>query len=278
MESSHGSVKELISWESIRSRVRSLPQNATYYGVPRGGAYISAMLNPVMNPEEADFIIDDLIDSGETKKIWTEKYPKKKFIGLFDKIKETNLRGKWLVFPWEVNDTERDIEDHFRRVLQYFDDIHREGLVDTPKRYIKFLHEFLSPAPFNFTTFENEGNDQMITQSNIHFYSLCEHHLAPFFGKAKVSYIPDNKIVGLSKLARTVDWYARRFQNQERITQQIASRLMEELSPQGVGVQIEAHHLCMSMRGIQKPNAITRTTALKGIYLEQKVKDEFLKL
>lgn len=270
--------KIYISWEEIKARITAFDSSKKYYGVPRGGAYLSAMLNPVDNPEKADIIIDDLIDSGATMIKYQKAFPGKPFIGLFDKIKEPYLSGKWLIFPWETEDAEIDIENHFRRVLQFFDDVNREGLAETPKRYIKFLDEFLSPKPFKFTTFENEGNDQMITQSNIHFYSLCEHHLAPFFGTAKVSYIPNDKIVGLSKLARTVDWYARRFQNQERITQQVADRLMQELSPQGVGVQIDAHHLCMSMRGIQKPNAVTRTTALKGIYIEDRVKKEFLEL
>lgn len=263
-----------ISWSEIIQRVNQLDKTKKYYGVPRGGQYISAMLNPVDTPEEADIIIDDLIDSGETKERYLKQYPDKEFIGIFDKAKE--LQGKWLIFPWEKNDEKEDIESHMRRVIQYFDDANREGLVDTPKRYIKFLKEFTNPEPFNFTTFQNEGNDQMITQSNIHFYSLCEHHLAPFFGTAKVSYIPKDRIVGLSKLARTVDYYARRFQNQERITEQIAQRLMDELDPLGVGVQIEAHHLCMSMRGIKKPDAKTQTTALKGVYKNEKVKQEFL--
>lgn len=168
-------------------------------------------------------------------------------------------------------------EWHFQQILKHLgEDTSREGLIETPKRYIKFLNQFLNPAPFNFTTFENEGTDEMITQVNIPFYSLCEHHIAPFFGTAVVSYIPDKKIVGLSKLARVVDLYANKLQNQERITTQIAERLQEELNPLGVGVQLKAQHLCMNMRGVKKHDTWTITTKLLGVYQDEKVKKEFL--
>lgn len=164
-------------------------------------------------------------------------------------------------------------------VIDCFDDSQREGLRDTPKRYIKFLEEFLTPEPFLFTTFDSEGMDEMITQSNIPFYSLCEHHLAPFFGTAIVAYIPNKKIVGLSKIARTVDLYARAFQNQERLTMQIANRLQSELDPVGVAVQIKAQHLCMAMRGIKKHDTHTITTRLTGAFKDDgKCRNEFLNL
>lgn len=164
-------------------------------------------------------------------------------------------------------------------VIDCFDDSSREGLRDTPKRYIKFLEEFLTPEPFIFTTFDAEGMDEMITQANIPFYSLCEHHLAPFFGTAIVAYIPNTKIVGLSKIARTVDLYARAFQNQERLTMQIANRLQSELDPKGVAVQIKAQHLCMAMRGIKKHDTHTITTRLTGAFKDDaKCRSEFLNL
>lgn len=168
-------------------------------------------------------------------------------------------------------------EWHFQQILKNLgEDTKREGLIETPKRYIKFLNQFLNPPAFNFTTFENEGTAEMITQVNIPFYSLCEHHIAPFFGTAVVSYIPDKKIVGLSKLARVVDLYANKLQNQERITTQIAERLQEELNPLGVGVQLKAQHLCMNMRGVKKHDTWTITTKLLGVYQDEKVKKEFL--
>ena len=171
------------------------------------------------------------------------------------------------------------LECSVRNILNEFDDTEREGLKDTPKRYIKFLREFLSPPEFIFTTFDAEGTDEMIVQSNIPFYSLCEHHIAPFFGVAHIAYIPDKKIVGLSKLARTLELYSRRLQNQERITTQIAERLMNELNPLGVGVVLKAQHLCMSMRGVKKHDTHTTTSKLLGFFKEDlNCRNEFLSL
>lgn len=171
-------------------------------------------------------------------------------------------------------------EWHFQQILkQLGEDISREGLIDTPKRYVKFMREFLEPKEFNFTTFDAEGTDEMIFQTNIPFYSLCEHHTAPFFGVANVAYIPDGKIVGLSKLARTVDLYANRFQNQERITTQIAERLQKELNPKGVAVTLKAQHLCMCMRGVKKHDTWTITSKMIGVFkTDDKARNEFVKL
>lgn len=263
-----------ITWDEIKFRVSILDKNLKYYGVPRGGQYISAMLNPVDTIEEADVIIDDLIDSGQTEQEY-KKY-NKPFIGLFNKQTEPELKDKWLVFPWE--EKEEPVEDNFVRILQYLgEDPTREGLRETPKRYIKFMREFLQPKEFNFTSFDAEGTDEMIIQTNIPFYSLCEHHTAPFFGTAAVAYIPDKKIVGLSKLARTVDLFANRFQNQERITSQIAEKIQKELNPKGVAVSLKAQHLCMSMRGVKKHDTWTTTTKLLGLFKEdQDARNEFL--
>lgn len=263
-----------ITWDEIKFRVSILDKNLKYYGVPRGGQYISAMLNPVDTIEEADVIIDDLIDSGKTEQEY-KKY-NKPFIGLFNKQTEPELKDKWLVFPWE--EKEEPVEDNFVRILQYLgEDPTREGLRETPKRYIKFMREFLQPKEFNFTSFDAEGTDEMIIQTNIPFYSLCEHHTAPFFGTAAVAYIPDKKIVGLSKLARTVDLFANRFQNQERITSQIAEKIQKELNPKGVAVSLKAQHLCMSMRGVKKHDTWTTTTKLLGLFKEdQDARNEFL--
>jgi len=171
-------------------------------------------------------------------------------------------------------------EWHFQRILEHLgEDVTREGLIETPKRYVKFMREFLEPKTFNFTTFHAEETDEMIVQTNIPFYSICEHHTAPFFGVADVAYIPNEKIVGLSKLARTVDLYANRLQNQERITTQIAERLQKELNPKGVAVRLKAQHLCMCMRGVKKQDAWTSTTKLTGIFKDDsKARSEFLQL
>jgi len=169
-------------------------------------------------------------------------------------------------------------EWHFQQILKYLgEDIRREGLKETPKRYIKFMREFLEPKEFNFTTFDAEGTDEMIMQMNIPFYSICEHHTAPFFGVGSIAYIPQDKIVGLSKLARTLDFYANRFQNQERITTQVAERLMNELNAKGVAVSLKAQHLCMCMRGVKKHDTWTITNKLLGVFKDDdKTRNEFL--
>jgi GTP cyclohydrolase IA len=263
-----------ITWNEIKSRVDKLDKSLKYYGVPRGGQPIAAMLNPVDTPEEADVIIDDLIDSGKTQTDYL-KY-NKPFIALFNKQTEPELKGKWLVFPWEAK--EEPVENNFVRILQYLgEDPNREGLKETPKRYIKFMREFLEPKDFNFTTFDAEGTDEMIIQTNIPFYSLCEHHTAPFFGVAQIAYIPNEKIIGLSKLPRCLDLYANRFQNQERITSQVADRLMKELNPKGVAVTLKAQHLCMCMRGVKKHDTWTITTKLLGLFkTDPTARHEFL--
>ena len=158
-------------------------------------------------------------------------------------------------------------------------DVKREGLIDTPKRYVKFLKEFCAPQKFKFTMFENEGSDRMIIVKDIPFFSLCEHHLAPFFGTAAIAYIPNDKIVGLSKLPRTLDLFARKPQNQERIGKEVADYLMNKLKPQGVAVMIQARHLCVEMRGVQKHSVQTITSEMRGVFLDDiNCRQEFLSL
>jgi len=171
-------------------------------------------------------------------------------------------------------------EWHVQQILKYLgEDIDREGLRETPKRYIKFLKEFLQKTEFKFTAFDAEGTDEMIIVNNIPFYSLCEHHMAPFYGTAAIAYVPTDKIVGISKLPRTLDHYANMLQNQERITTQVAERLQKELNPKGVAVLLKAQHLCMNMRGVKKHDTWTITSKMMGIFLEQgQARAEFLDL
>lgn len=171
-----------------------------------------------------------------------------------------------------------EAENHFREILKLLgEDPTREGLQETPKRFIKAMTQFLDPEQFKFTTFDSEGMNQMIVQDPIPFHSLCEHHTFPFFGNIYIAYIPNGKIVGLSKLARCAKLYAGAFQNQERITQQIAERLQKELDPIGVGVLVRARHLCMEMRGVRLNGVYTTTTCLKGAILDDpKAREEFM--
>lgn len=176
----------------------------------------------------------------------------------------------------------KKLEENFRNILKSIgEDVDREGLKETPKRYIKFLNEFIKPKEldFNFTTFDSEEYNEMIIVKDINFYSLCEHHTLPFFGKAVVGYIPNKRIVGLSKIPRLVDFFANRLQNQERITKQVAHFLMEKLEAEAVGVILTANHTCMSMRGIKKDNSLTITSCMLGEYFEEyNARNEFLKL
>lgn len=159
-------------------------------------------------------------------------------------------------------------------------DVDSEHLRETPRRVAKAYAELLTPTPFNATTFPNdEGYDELILVRDIPFQSLCAHHLLPFNGTAHVAYLPADRLVGLSKLGRVVDLFARDLQVQERLTTQIADWLETNLDPRGVGVIVEAEHLCMSLRGVQKPGSLTVTSALRGLVKEDaRTRQEFLSL
>lgn len=173
-----------------------------------------------------------------------------------------------------------------RELLAYIgEDFNREGLIETPKRVLKALREMtegyrMDPAEILSKKFgESEGYDQMVLLKDIEFTSLCEHHMLPFSGTAVVAYIPQGRVVGLSKLARITECFARRLQLQERMTQQIANAVEQELNPLGVGVVITAHHQCMGCRGVKQPRASMVTSALRGALLvEDSARLEFLRL
>lgn len=181
------------------------------------------------------------------------------------------------------NGWEKMSQDYLSIIEEVGEDAAREGLVKTPERAAKAM-EFLTQG-YEMDAEEiikgamfKENYNEMVIVKDIELYSLCEHHMLPFFGKAHIAYIPNGKIVGLSKLPRIVDVFARRLQVQERLTQQIVDCIQSTLQPYGVAVVIEASHMCMMMRGVQKQNSVTTTSAFKGEFRKAKTRMEFLNL
>ena len=180
--------------------------------------------------------------------------------------------------------TVKRVAEKYRTIIKELgEDPEREGLVKTPERVAKALHYLthgydLDPTEILRSAMFTEEYSQMVIVKDIEVYSLCEHHMLPFFGKAHVAYIPNGRIVGLSKIPRVVDAYARRLQVQERLTVEIRNCIEETLRPLGVAVVIEAKHMCMVMRGIQKQNSITTTSAFTGEFNVEKTRAEFLRL
>jgi GTP cyclohydrolase I len=268
----------------------AFPYPIKVYAIPRGGvpaAYAVGQHLPITlvdDPAEAQVFIDDIIDSGDTYNRWKDQYPSKLFYALIDKRK-TDYHGQYIVFPWEES-AEGSFSDNVTRLLQYVgEDPKRGGLLETPKRVAKAWKEWCSGYGQDvgsvLKVFEDGGEnyDQMVSVVNIPIYSKCEHHLADIFGTATIAYIPDGKIVGLSKLSRVADIFARRLQVQERLTNQIADALQTHLKPKGVGVVIKARHMCMESRGICQQGHHTVTTALRGAMLnEPATRAEFLNL
>ena len=186
-----------------------------------------------------------------------------------------------------ANERSDPLENHVTEILRVLvgaADIDREGLVKTPERVAKALRYLTSGYEKDAKQILNdalfvEEYDEMVVVKDIDFFSMCEHHLLPFIGKAHVAYMPHKRIVGLSKIPRLVEMFSRRLQVQERLTTQIANAIQETLQPAGVGVVIEAQHLCMMMRGVEKQNSKTITSAMRGVFLEDlRTREEFLRL
>jgi GTP cyclohydrolase I len=250
------------------------------FGVPRGGVNIALLIQGkqwgviVDKPSDADIIVDDLVQSGCTLSKYAEKYHKPTWCPYAVKA------GEWLVFPWEQS-ADQDHEDIIVRMLQAVgEDPKREGLIETPKRVVKSWKQIYSgyrqKPEEHLTKVFSSDSDQMVISKNIEFYSMCEHHMMPFVGKVHVGYIPDGKVVGLSKLARTVDVFSKRLQIQEQLTEQIASSVFNLIpNVKGAGAVVEARHFCMCSRGVNKQNSSMITSSLKGNFMENEVKSEF---
>lgn len=243
------------------------------YGVPRGGCVPAAMLAlrwgmPILDaPKRGCIIVDDIIDSGKTR----EKFSDFEFVALVGRTGDDDgfhKREGWIEFPWEANET--GPEDAVVRLIEFCGgDVNSEGLSDTPKRVVKAFAEMTAgrnenPEEILSRTFPKDGYDQVVVLKDIRFFSTCEHHLLPFFGRAAVAYVPGERVVGLSKLARLVDCFARRLQIQERLTVQVADALESCLKPQGVAVVMKAQHLCMVARGASKEGAEMVTSVMRG--------------
>lgn len=264
------------------------------FGVPRGGVPVAYLLTAmyvmhfqlVENANEAEVFVDDIIDSGSTMRRYCDEFPGRAFFALIDKTdKNEAYLDQWVVFPWEVTDEGNDesATDIVVRLLQYIgEDVNRGGLLETPKRVLKAWKHWTSGYGADIgkllKTFTDgaEQTDEMVVRV-VPFYSHCEHHMAAIIGHAVVAYIPDGKIVGLSKIDRVVDAFARRLQVQERLTTQIADAIWEHLEPKGVGVWINARHLCIESRGVQNAESSTDTLALRGVFKENlSTRAEFL--
>lgn len=267
-----------MTWADIYSRLKEAPKGKLW-GVPRGGAIVAGLTGRAVDSiDQADAIVDDIVDSGATR----DRYSvyNKPFWALVEKQPYMG----WVRFPWEETDPSKDMEDTVRRQLEYIgEDPNREGLKDTPKRVIKALTEMTQGYRANIgdilkTTFDIQY-DQVVVLRDITFTSLCEHHLLPFTGEACVGYLPGERILGLSKLARLVHAFASRLQVQERLTTQVAQALVDALNPRGVAVVIKAAHMCMQCRGVRQQGAEMVTSAMVGKFRESpELRAEFMAL
>ncbi len=236
------------------------------------------------NPRVCDFIIDDIVDSGKTREELRQEHPHLPFMALVDKLGyHKDWLHRWVVFPWEHMAKIDGPQDNIRRLLQFIgEDVDREGLKETPARVVRSYAELFAgykQDPKDVMKFFEDGlTDEMVILRDIPMASTCEHHMLPFLGQAHIAYIPDKRIIGVSKLARLLDIYARRLQVQERLCQQVTQALDEHLHPKGSACVIEATHLCLQCRGASKSGAKMVTSSLTGVFRQPEVRGEFLRL
>lgn len=267
-----------LTWSDVKDLLVKLPSNGSFYGIPRGGAIVAGLTGRAVDtPQEADILVDDILDSGRTRDCWKKLFPDKPFVVLIDK---TCFHKEWIHFPWE-HDGAKDVEDTVVRQIEFIgEDPTREGLKDTPRRVIKAMGEmtkgYHDDPELILSKVFTDKYDEMVVLKDIEFWSLCEHHMLPFHGRIGIGYIPNGKIVGISKLARLVKCYSRRLQVQERMTQEIAEAIQAHLQPLGVGVIAQATHLCMAMRGVEE-SANMVTSCLLGV-MRKEGRPEFLRL
>lgn len=265
------------------------------YAVPRGGVYAALLVAAQMHHnsrqqtlclvdvvEAADVIIDDIVDSGKTREHYLS-LSEAPFLALVQK--DPGVETEWVTFPWERINSELGAEENVRRLIEYIgDDPQREGLQDTPARVVRSYAELFAgykKDPLEVVkTFEDGSCDEMVILKNIEFVSCCEHHMLPFAGSAHIAYIPNGKVIGISKLARLLEIYCRRLQIQERLCVQVTDALNKVLAPKGAACVLEAKHLCMTCRGVNKQHSVMVTSSLTGVFREpgNAARGEFLSM
>jgi GTP cyclohydrolase I len=270
-----------LSWDDIDDRLRQLSlDKVAVWGIPRGGSIVAGLAQrygaiPVLDPREASIALDDIIDSGATRDRTREQH-NLETLALVDKAAEGI--NDWVHFPWE-EPPEQDIASSVLRCLQYLgEDPSRDGLRDTPRRVVASWRELYGGYDVdlsNVLRWFDDSTDEMIISKDIQFYSMCEHHMLPFFGRAAVGYIPNGKVIGISKLSRIVETYARRLQTQERLTYQVGQALQDMVD--GVAVHITAQHFCMMSRGVNQQHSEMVTNYLTGPFRDKpEARNEFL--
>lgn len=297
--------KVVYSWRDFENlcaglaiRIQNSGRQFTHvYGIPNGGSHVATAIAgqlwlrmcdfPPANPD-LTVVVDDLVDSGATMQPFIEQGFHCDSLLRKDCSPQglcpdaLNVGDAWAVFPWETQ--VGGPTDAVTRLIQYIgEDVKREGLHETPARVVRAYDELFAGYRKNpadvFKDFDADGCDQMVLLKDIEMISCCEHHMLPFIGKAHIAYIPDKRVIGVSKLARLLDIFAQRLQIQERIGEQITDALMTHLQPRGAACVIEAQHLCMKGRGVKKQHSIMITSSLKGIFLTKpEVRAEFMGL
>lgn len=299
-----GTLVSHLGWKDVQDLVGALARrllndgHKIVYGIRRGGAIVAGLLlrcgvTATDEVAQASALVDDVIDSGATAKRWSDEELKPVY-ALIDKDPDDG-GSSWVVFPWEESDPTVDAADHVARLLETLNvDVRDPGLRDTPKRVVALYQEMTSGRSLSVDeilsrTFE-AASDEIVVVRDLPYYSLCEHHLTPFFGTVTVGYLPDRAkrgtrggayaVLGLSKIARLVYAFTRRLQLQERLTYEIAAALHEspDLRPRGVGVVVTGQHLCMKMRGVRSDGEMV-TSALLGMFRDNAdVRAEWLNL
>jgi GTP cyclohydrolase I len=291
--------KKWVVWGTFQDLCDELaskipPGFKSIYGIPTGGSLVALRLSKILDLLMVDcpidgstLVVDDIVDSGETLYEYRKYYTASLYYKPHSKVKPRAFvkiadNDVWVNFPYEEEN--RAGEDIVRRMIQYVgEDCQREGLIDTPKRVVKAWEELFEgytkdPKEILSVGFQEGSCGEMVILKSSPFYSICEHHLLPFFGVISVGYLPNDKVVGISKLSRLVKVFSRRMQIQERMTSQIADTLMDVTKPKGVMVLVEAKHLCMAVRGIKESGSSMITSAIRGDFEDEKVRQEFLSL